>query len=994
MIHISKNRTSICIHKFRKPASLVILNGKLFSKYTVLATISILLFLSTIVLAQTATPTFKHFGSDDGLPSSQIYQALQDSKGYMWFATDRGVVKYNGYEFRTYSTDDGITDNVVFRMYEDYKERIWMISRSGNIFIYENNKISSFKYNSSISNLLKKSYQLEIAVDKSDNVHIGYAGGLFSISSQGAIKKNSLVEASTDDRLRYTICELNDINITIPIGPTSIGKTLKYFYHLKNEKTDSIFYNKQVNGRLAGIRLKNNSLLISLCNTLYELKNNTLVELFKIDDEIISVYQDIESHLWLCTTKGLYEFPKPGNFLEHNHYLADQYVSDIIQDKEKGFWITTIDDGVYYMVTNKINNYFTNKKNKVALSMTSDDSHVYASYFTGEIAKMNSSGYTEIIKSTSDKLISQIYYDHSSAKLYFSGDTMRYLKNNKIVTLNKNPPVSGPAGFAKNTNGLFSGHNWAIYKIESDSIIPVSRLNIRIIGIYTNNKNEILLASYDGAFNYDTTSNSAQLINPALAKIRVNAIASIERTMFFATQRNGLMCMQDDGNLIKIRTNDGLSSNFIYKMLVYKNTIWCSSNNGISKVEFSDVKNLKYKITNIGKNEGLPSNEINHIHIFKDTVWVASKKGISYFSSKESFRNEAPPLVNFTSFKVNNEDTTIRNNYIFPHDKNSISIGFEAPLFNSGAKQVYYFLLVNEEDSISGIRINREVEFLSLKPGSYKLFVKSKNNSGVWSKEAATLQFSILKPWWATNLFRFFLSLIIGGCIFIFYKYRINKIKEKYSIEKNQASLQLTAMRAQMNPHFIFNVMSSIRSYMQNNDNTSAEKYLTSFAKLVRYTLENSEVQEVTLEDELEAINNYVTLEMQRLEFGFDFEVYCADGIDPEETMLPSLLLQPFIENAIKHGLEHLNSKGKIRLEVKKVGNEIMIAIEDNGIGRAKAGDWNEANRGKHHSFGSKLTFERISAFNKAFNKNIRVRLVDFSDKEKDVQGTRVELFI
>src|SRR5205085_7284539 len=166
---------------------------------------------------------------------------------------------------------------------------------------------------------------------------------------------------------------------------------------------------------------------------------------------------------------------------------------------------------------------------------------------------------------------------------------------------------------------------------------------------------------------------------------------------------------------------------------------------------------------------------------------------------------------------------------------------------------------------------------------------------------------------------------------------------------------------------FIFNMMSSIRNYMQKNDTASAEKYLTSFAKHMRNTLDYSEIQEISLGEELNALKIYAELEMQGFENGFEFIVCTDPEVDTHETMLPSLLLQPFVENAVKHGIGRLTHAGRIKVEVKKTGESILIVVEDNGVGREEALRWNKSRAQLHTSHGTAITFERIEAFNKAY---------------------------
>ncbi|MBP6335090.1 MAG: histidine kinase [Bacteroidia bacterium] len=954
----------------------------------------LLLYQINTLSAQVPSPTLKHFTTEDGLPSSQVYQAMQDSDGYLWFATDRGVTRFNGYEFKTYSTEDGLSDNVVFRLFQDFKKRIWMISFSGRIYIFENNKISAFKYNSKIAPTLKGNYQLEIAVDSSENVYIGGNSGLFKIDPIGTITK--LFDFKNDSIFKLMIFENKDLQALIAIGNYSKNNKSCVLYHIKYKVKEAFPLYDSAFGRLSSIRRKNNSLLWSIGTNLYQLNENSYTKLVTFSDEIIKLYEDSHSNLWVCTTKGLYQYYKENDYQESYKYLKESYISNIIQDTEKGLWVTTIDDGVYYLVTDKIKNYIGDSKTNAALSLTTDHTFVYAGYFSGEIAKSNTKEIQKLVKSTKDKLIYQIYYDSLTSRLYFTGDTMRYLQDGKLFTLEKRSKKSnsGPAGFVKNKLGLFSGHNWAIYKIEEDSIQELLVVNTRINSMYSNESNELLLGCIDGGYKYDPKNKKITLIHSSLKDIRVNSINSIQGSLVFATQGNGVMIMLHDSTFFQIGKTEGLCSNVINKILVSGNSIWCSSNSGISRIECEDILSKKYTISNLSTKEGLLSNEINHILVFKDTVWVASKKGISFFYINEDLKNHVPPKVSFNSFKVNNIDTSVQTGYELNYKENTIGIGFESPLFKSDGKQLYKYLLTNETDTITGTTTMREVEFLSLNPGNYTFLVSAKNNSGIWSSQPVSLSFSIMAPWWETAWFRISILLILGVIGFLIYKLRIRKLEEKFKLEKQHATLQLTSLKAQMNPHFIFNVMSSIRSFMQNNDSKAAEKYLTSFAKLVRYTLDNTEIQEVSLAEELQAVENYVLLERQRFEVGFDFEIHCDEKIDTEELMMPALLLQPFVENAIKHGIERLDEKGRITIAVKQIGDIVQVAIEDNGLGRAQSSGWNALNRGKHTSFGSKIAFQRVSAFNTAYNRNIQIIVVDLTDTNNSPRGTRIDIVL
>lgn len=934
---------------------------------------------------------FQHFTTNDGLPTSQIYEAMQDSDGYMWFATDRGVVRYNGYEFKTFGTKEGLLDNVVFRLFQDIKGRIWMITFSGRVFFYEGGKINAYRYNDRIKGLINGSFQLSIFVDKNENVYIGSTYGQYLINSKGIVtirikphNINNIPFISIDERVDSRKADA----IGTGLKP---GYTTRLLHLTKNGATSFIFQNK-TDGKLCAVRLKNDRLLFSIGTTIFELKNKSFLKVGEVPHGIINMTEDLFQNLWVCTKNGLYFFDSTTDLSKSKSYLHGNYISNIMQDKENGYWVTSINDGIFYLPNHEVKNYVSNDRMQAPQALTCDDKYIYAGYFPAALAKINTTEMTVFDKKFESPTITSLYFDREDLSLYVGNDNITYLSKNKFNYIKYARTKNATINFTRNKFGLFSGCYDKLLQITNDSITELCKLNSKMTCIFSNTDNNLIIGSIDGVVKFDIKNNKFYQFNDRLSNFRIDDIDTINESLCFATVGHGLMIMMKDSSLKTIGESNGLCSNTIRKIAIDRGKIWCASNNGISVIEFSDFSKFTYEIKNIGIKEGIPDNEINDIAILNDTVWLASKKGIVFFSSHSDFENKYSPIVKFTRFQVNNSDTTISDKYIFPYKLNTFSIGFESPMFKSRKNQSYKYILFNGHDSIVGTTINREVEFLSLDPGKYSLSVKAMNNSGLWSKQPAVLSFTILSPWWKTIWFRTIIFILLMISIYIFYKRRILLFQEKYDNEKKQASLQLTAMRAQMNPHFIFNVMNSIRNYMQENDLASAEKYLTSFAKLVRYTLDNSSVQEVSLEEELQALRSYAFLEMQRFEDGFQFEIIIDPEIDTDDIMVPSLLLQPFVENAIKHGIDKLAGKGKIFIYVQKKNQYILIAIEDNGIGRIDSANWNSENRGKHTSFGSRLTFERIEAFNKAYNKGIKAEIIDLKDKNQASIGTRVEI--
>ncbi len=943
----------------------------------------------SIIAAQQPQPAFKHFTTEDGLPSSQIYQALQDVDGFMWFATDRGVVKYNGYEFKTFTTKDGLTDNVVLNLFQDFKKRIWMISISGSICIYENNTIKPYLYNAIAKRIFKGCYQFEISVDSSETVFIESGYGVCSINLHGEVKL--IVDHLVDQKeIRLIIDDRSLLKKPVGLNYISRQNRICKLFHVQDSSSELITLGRQEVGRIRAVRRRNKTLLVGIAKTLFELNDKTLTPLVKFEHDIIELIEDDHENLWVCTSKGLFMYRFPGNYRESNKYLDGIFISNITQDHENGYWVTTVDNGVFNLVNHDVGNYFNEPAINSPLILTKDRSSMYAGYFNGSIAKMNSRELKPIIIESMTSGVISIFFDTSTARMLVCNDKLEYWKNNKIYPIENPKKLKANSGFVQNKNGLFAGAYGSVLRIFRDEPGFAGPFNIRINCIYSTETDQLILGCIDGVYKLDENFKSIQLLDERLKDIRVDDINSICGSLCFATHGKGILILKNNGKILTISESDGLCSDIIHSMCVSGNTLWCGSNNGLSKVEFSASGDDSYQITPVNVNNGLISNEIIDIDILKDTVWIASKKGISFFNSKVDFVNHSIPNVYFTSLKVNNADTVVQNNYQFSHLNNSISIGFESPVFKSNGRQTYRYLLTNQGDSIEGSTNNREVEFLSLKPGHYSFQVKAINNSGVASLQPSVFQFVILSPWWQRTWFKLLglIALLLSG--YLLYKRRVDQIENKYSIEKKQAALQLTAMRAQMNPHFVFNVMDSIRNYMMDKDITSAEKYLTSFAKLIRYTLEHSDKQECSLSDELSMIRIYSDLEKLRFSDPIDVEFDYDKSIQTDEIMIPAMILQPFVENAFKHGMKNKQSRPKLIIRlIENIGN-VQVVIENHGIDKPDLTPSNSKKKKERNSYGLALVQERIAAYNKAYSREIQYTSDELVNESGVRTGMRV----
>ncbi|MEO6721564.1 MAG: histidine kinase [Ferruginibacter sp.] len=222
-----------------------------------------------------------------------------------------------------------------------------------------------------------------------------------------------------------------------------------------------------------------------------------------------------------------------------------------------------------------------------------------------------------------------------------------------------------------------------------------------------------------------------------------------------------------------------------------------------------------------------------------------------------------------------------------------------------------------------------------------------------------------------------------------------NAEMELLVIKQKQAEIEMRALRAQMNPHFIFNSLNSINKYILKSDHANASRYLTRFAKLIRLILDNSNSKEVALSNELEALKLYIEMEALRFSNRFIYEIIIDENVCADNLQVPPLIIQPYVENAIWHGLLHKESGGKLTVDIKTINdNMLQCTIEDNGIGRAKASELKSKSAPSNKSLGMKLTEERINILNQYASMNASIKIIDLTNNAGEASGTKVILAI
>ncbi len=334
------------------------------------------------------------------------------------------------------------------------------------------------------------------------------------------------------------------------------------------------------------------------------------------------------------------------------------------------------------------------------------------------------------------------------------------------------------------------------------------------------------------------------------------------------------------------------------------------------------------------------------------------------------------------------DNTPIRLRY----NQNYFSFSFTALEFSDPSNNTFAYTLENfDNDWIETSSANRLARYTNVDPGEYIFRVKAANSDGVWNDTGISVPLIIEPPFWRTNFFYGLVLISIILLVLVWVKYREKKIKE----QNRYLVLEQKLLRSQMNPHFIFNSLSSIQSFIFENNPVVAGSYLSSFAELIRSILYNSREEFITLEKEVQTLKNYLELQQLRYNKDFTYELSVDDDLEPEQVKLPPMLAQPFIENAIEHGLKDLDRTGELKISFLHVRDYLQIIVQDNGKGIEETMRLNRSRKKNHKSLATQITRERIEILNKGRKANLySMKIEDRIDPNGKIAGTEVTVRI
>ncbi len=977
--------------------------------------------------AQKPTLSFRHFTTADGLPSSETYFTLEDSKGYIWIGTDNGLARFDGYDFRVFDRDDGLKNAVVFVGLETEEQDFWVSTYTGECFRLDGEVFVPYQYNNLILELKQKNPIIKIIDVLKDGsvVLVTENQGMIRISPYGELIE--LTDASQNYLYIYTQERPSTrFSVQVRLFEGGIREPGKWsgqkpvmFVDARGNKKIVPNIKVQVTPRhtvVMDASAKDSGVLVASKGGIVYFQDSTMV--FQYRPGIFNAihYERYDDHTFFISSINGGGLIRAELDIEQQQFQLDTVlravsVSMSYLDTKGGLWVNCLNEGVYYcsnpaqrLIRLKGDDDYL-KPRALALGLDND---VFVGYGGGNVFRHQEGDPTAKLvkvynKSTNGRYtnIIDIYHEDRTQHVLFLKyevfpDQHGNYSSYRDFTAALDKPYSlGQYYTAKRFRNFGDHLLWAnsaaFGKFDLERRIPVSRIPVvvdpdnlygfRCYAIFPDGREFVGTLNGLREVMPDSTLRKTNLGIPALDE-RIEDMVQLNATaVAIGTRGKGLVYYGQDTSYT-INVSDGLASDNIRNLHVSDDeSLWIATFRGVSKVTFIN-KGMDYQLRTFTTGRGLVDNEVHDVDSRNNEVWLASTAGVYRFEEPPIDSVSNPPILNW--IRVNGKRHSVDSLNLAPRERN-VSFQYTTTILSIGDKINYRYRVSKAEDWQESQ--SRIANYPSLQAGEYTFEVQSQNIDGVWSK-SLSIPFSIeayfMETWkpWAIGLLLGFVGL------FIWFTIRENNRRREQELLLRINELEHSALHAQMNPHFVFNSLNSIQNFVLHNKTREAATYLSRFATLIRATLRASVHGQHALAEEVKMLNGYLELEKLRFKEVFDYQITVDPELPQEDITIPPLLVQPFVENAILHGLRECTSGGIIEVGISGDQDLLLVTIRDNGVGI------NLDNLGKDDSYGMAITRERLKIMSEERGSDLDLSIAPATEPDGRVAGTLVTLRI
>lgn len=1019
--------TFLLLHLFNKPTPLHCMR---------IAAAIIVYFMQCNLYAQSYQ--YKTYTTKEGLSSNTVSYALKDDNGFLWIATSNGLNRFDGNAFDHFfnnpSDSATIASNEIHNLFIDTKKQLWVTTMAGlSLYHPHTQTFSNYAPDTGILSKIGSSFP-GIAEDANGNIWIGCSYGLLifnpltkKFSNSGWATFADKVKPADANHSRVVVLSVkkknnNEFWLMTTYGLFSVHtQTNAFLYYPFAGIKD--YYGCQLNyiddKGLLWIGSYNRGIISynPLADRWTEHKTPAKNMLHPNWDWAYGITRFSGDTLVYCSQKEPVFIKKngTGSLVIDDSSLTAVFPKkgylNFIKDGNR-FWLLSFNGITKVFPSTKIFslkatgllqfpgriNQVAGKQNTIAVSCLTNPGVLY-NIQTGQIQE---------IKDNSGKPLNGDLFTLKK----INGENHLLVTNKALYHYNEN---TNTASSITLPGKIYTNNPYALRNIEHNNSTTWIRDRLQGILEYDNSTGNIRYLNigkadetptyssmlYDsvtqelwigmennGVYIYNTLNKKLTHypfnIPPSQKGAAFTAMSKgSSETIYAADYNYGLLAINTHTKKFRRYSSyDGLAGNtcnFLCKDA--KGNIWLSTTEGLSRFDtttkifsnFPELKEATVYASFISAGEN-------------GSMFLAAPKGFYVWNADNFVTTGTAGKLYVRNVTQADRSITVDTVFRFSYNENNLSFQFGYRSLDNDELPVLLYQLNNGE----WLPLNNEnkVSFSNLSPNQYILIVKEKNDSSQILRTSFVIEPPFYKTWWSVLL----ATLLLSVTVFYFFRRRLQLVKKEAALKQKVAETETMALRAQMNPHFIFNCISSIDNFILDNDKDNASNYLNKFARLIRNILDNSKSDVVPFWKDWETLKLYLDLELLRSNGKFAYGMEADEQLLGGHYKIPPLIIQPYIENAIHHGLNALTGrKGELTIKAELKENILQYTIKDNGVGRKKAAEKNSVSP-SHQSYGMQLTKDRIHLFNEAKGNAISIK--DLADEKGNAAGTEVVVLL
>jgi ligand-binding sensor domain-containing protein len=985
----------------------------------------IALLLGSVAAQAQGTIRFKNYTVKEGLSMGTITAFTEDYQGFMWIATAEGLHRFDGKNFKIYKHVEGginsLTDSYITTLLAVGK-KIYIGNHSGVIDVLD---LDSYTFSAIKPSEIESDFDfpiVKLAKFKNTILASTAGGGIWTINLKTQMPLKLNLSGRSGNEMLFS-ADLNSFFLidrdtifkatttsAIPLFSSNqkqltaikkyndgylIGSTNGLFFAQDNfKKLEEITLppKRRRISHITEIAVTGDDIWVGTMGGLLSIRNADITHYYAddvrpyslINNQITSIFISKDNILWAGTIGGVSIYaPQLQKFgllhhFEFNNKTYNNNVYFVYEDKQNAIWIGTLSSGLIKLTAN-------NEIDKIYETVGSGD---YES-----------------------KAVRCLFQDSKNRFWVGTRDAGLFLFDEKkeqfTLVANK---ANGKLGsnvirsiFEDSENNIWIGAQDGLYFLDpiANKFVHYQAETLSINNsVYQITENpttgNLILASFRGGLQFfDRMSRTFEALkykefdSNSLSNNNVMSLSWVNSdTLLVGTYGGGLNIYSFiSKSFTHITEEDGLVNNAVYGITYEGNGVcWLSTNDGLVRYDFH-----KQNFKNFKPEHYLQSTEFNEGAFLKSSngiMYFGGVSGLNYFNPKSiPLEKRALPLFITDvrgKYKTDKPDF-FELNYI----DSRLELDFVAPNYSNPDGLVYEYKLEGFDKDWIMANGNSAI-YPQLNPGSYTFIARVKDEFGIWQSVSEPIAIVVQPPFWKQWWFITLCALVIGSIVYAFFRFRTREISRSYKMQLVDS--ELNALRSQMNPHFIFNSLNSIQYYILKKEPREAYTYLSKFASLMRKILQNSRLKHITVADEVEWLNLYLELEKLRMDNELTYEIATVGITDTSEVSMPTMLLQPFVENSIVHGLLAKEKDRNISIIIEKGAGHLECTITDNGIGRVASAKMNELRSSKHKSTGMDLTIKRLDILSEGKGK-YAVEVEDLYENNEP-SGTCVRLII